>query len=160
MLYNLQRKKLYRRLLVGGALCVAGLGVFSCSDKYDLDTDQPSGLNSIYGYMEKKGNFKNYLQLIQDLGQKDILSKTGSKTLFIADDDAFARFFQSNKWGVKRYEDLTLAQKKLLLNTATIDNPYSTSMLSTAAGSASPITGEVLRRSSSSSLLDSVLLVP
>lgn len=160
MLYNLQRKKLYRRLLVGGALCVAGLGVFSCSDKYDLDTDQPSGLNSIYGYMEKKGNFKNYLQLIQDLGQKDILSKTGSKTLFIADDDAFARFFQSNKWGVKRYEDLTLAQKKLLLNTATIDNPYSTSMLSTAAGSASPIKGEVLRRSSSSSLLDSVLLVP
>ena len=57
MLYNFQRKKLCRHLLVGGALCVAGLGIFSCSDRYDLDEDQPSGLDNIYGYMKNKGNF-------------------------------------------------------------------------------------------------------
>ena len=148
MLYNFQRKKLYRHLLVGGALC-AGLGMYSCSDTYDLDIDQPSNLNSLYGYMEEMGNFTNCLQLIRDLGQDEILSKTGSKTMFIADDEAFAKFFASNSWGVKSYGELSLAQKKLLLNSAMIDIPYSTSMLSTAEG---PIKGEVCRRSSSLTL--------
>lgn len=143
-------------LLVGGAMCLAGLATFSCSDTYDLDSKQPSGLNTIYGYMEKRGDFKNFLQLIDDLGQKEILSKTGSKTLFPANDDAFNAFYASNTWGVHKYSDLTLAQKKLLLKSAMIDNPYPTSMLSTAQG---PVKGEVCRRSSSQSLYDSVQVV-
>ena len=162
MLYHFQRKKLYRHLLVGGALCAAGLGMFSCSDRYDLDEKQPSGLDNIYGYMQKKGNFTNYLHLIDDLGQAEILSKTGSKTMFIADDDAFARFYESNSWGVKNYGQLSLAQKKLLLNSSMIDNPYSTTMLSSAeslGSSGTPVKGEVCRRSSSQSLLDSVMIV-
>jgi len=159
MSFNFQRKKLCRHLLVGGALFAAGFGMYSCSDKYDLGEKQPTGLNSIYGYMQEQGNFKNYLRLIDDLGQAEILSKTGSKTLFIADDDAFTKFYASNGWGVKSYEQLTLAQKKLLLNSAMIDNPYSTSMLSTAKATGdtgSPIKGEVCRRSSSLTLYDSV----
>ena len=162
MLYHFQRKKLYRHLLVGGALCAAGLGMFSCSDRYDLDDKQPSGLDNIYGYMQKKGNFTNYLHLIDDLGQTEILSKTGSKTMFIADDDAFAKFYASNSWGVKNYDQLSLAQKKLLLNSSMIDNPYSTSMLSSAESTGSsgrPVKGEVCRRSSSQSLLDSVMVI-
>ena len=121
-----------RRLLLGGTLLVAGLGIYSCSDAYDLGEKQPEGLNNIYGYMKEQGNFSNYLQLIEDLGQAEILSKTGSKTMFIADDDAFAKFYSSNSWGVKNYGELSLAQKKLLLNSSMIDNPYSTSMLSSA----------------------------
>ena len=162
MLYNFQRKKLCRHLLVGGALCAAGLGFFSCSDRYNLDEDQPSGLDNIYGYMKNKGNFTNYLHLIDDLGQAEILSKTGSKTMFIADDDAFADFYAHNDWGVKKYEDLSLAQKKLLLNTSMIDNPYSTTMLSSAQapGTGRPAKGEVCRRATSMSLLDSVMVIP
>lgn len=156
MLYNYQRKKLYRRLLVGGAMCVAGLGVFSCSDKYDLDSEQPSGLNSIYGYLDEQGNYTIAMRLIDDLGQTEVLSQTGSKTMFIADDDAFRAFFASNPWGVKSYEGLSYAQKKLLLNSAMIDNPFTTSMLSTATG---PVKGEVCRRASSVTLYDSVLNV-
>lgn len=156
MLYNFKRKKLCRHLLAGGALCLAGLAFFSCSDTYDLDTEQPSGLNSIYGFMEKKGNFKNFLHLIDDLGQKPILSLTGSKTLFVADDDAFAKFFADNEWKVSSYDELTWAQKNLLLHAAMIDNPYPTSMLSTAEG---PVKGEICRRASSQSLWDSVEIV-
>ena len=156
MLYNSKRKKQCTHLLVGGAMCLAGLAMFSCSDTYDLDSKQPSGLNTIYGYMEKRGDFKNFLQLIDDLGQKEILSKTGSKTLFPANDDAFAAFYASNSWGVHKYSDLTLAQKRLLLKSAMIDNPYPTSMLSTAEG---PVKGEVCRRSSSQSLYDSVQVI-
>ncbi len=163
MLYNFQRKKLCRHLLVGGALCCAGLGIFSCTDNYELGTKQPEGLNSIYNYMVEQGTFSNYLRLVDDLGQSEILSKTGSKTMFIADDAAFDKFYASNPWGVKKYEQLSLAQKKLLLYSAMIDNPYSTSMLSSAASigdNGKPVKGEVCRRSSSLALYDSVLVVP
>ena len=160
MLYNFQRKKLCRHLLFGGALCVAGLAAFSCSDKYDLDSEQPSGLNSIYGYLQQQGNYTTCLRLIDDLGQTDIFSKTGSKTLFVADNDAFKRFFNSNDWGVNSYEELSLAQKKLLLNTAMVDNPLTTSMISTAGSDEDPVPGKVFRRYTSTSLLDSVLVVP
>ncbi|MDE5739062.1 MAG: fasciclin domain-containing protein, partial [Bacteroidaceae bacterium] len=156
MLYNFQRKKLCSHFLIGGALLVAGLGVFSCTDKYDLDEDQPSGLNTIYGYMKDRGNFKYYLKLIDDLGETEVLSKTGSNTMFIANDAAFEEFFKSNKWGVKNYAELSQTQKKLLLYTAMIDNPYSSSMLSTAQG---PVPGEVCRRPSSTTLYDSVTVV-
>lgn len=159
MSFNVQRKKLCRHLLVGGALFAAGFGMYSCSDTYDLGEKQPTGLNSIYGYMQEQQNFTNYLRLIDDLGQAEILSKTGSKTMFIADDEAFARFYKNNSWGVTKYEDLKPAQKKLLLNSAMIDNPYSSSMLSTAVATGdtgSPIKGEVCRRSSSLTLYDSV----
>lgn len=155
-MFNLQRKTLCKHLLVGGALLVAALGNYSCKDSYSLDEDQPSGLNSIYGYLYDQGKFTNMLNLIDDLGQAETLSKTGSKTLFAADDAAFAEFFRTNNWGVSNYSQLTLAQKKLLLYSAMIDNPYPTSMLSSALG---PVKGEVCRRSSSQSIYDSVQVI-
>lgn len=156
MLYNFQKTKLCKHLLVGGALFAVSFGLNSCTDTYDLDTEQPGGLNSIYGYIADKGNFQNYMRIIEDLGQEEILSKTGSKTLFLANDEAFEEFYASNDWGVSSYEELTLAQKKLLLGAAMIDNPYTTSMLSTAQG---PVRGEVCRRVTSQTLYDSVDVV-
>ena len=156
MLYNSRRKKLCLHLLAGGVLCIVGLLAFSCSDKYDLDTEQPSNLNTLYGYLEDKGNFTNFLQLIDDCGETEVLSKTGSMTLFASDDDAFAEFFTSNDWGVKSYAQLSTAQKKLLLYSAMIGNAYPTSMLSTAEG---PVKGEVCRRNSNQSLYDSVQVI-
>lgn len=153
MLYNSKRKKLCTGLLAGGLMCIAGLVSYSCSDKYDLDSEQPSGLNTLYGYLQNEGNFTNFLQLIDDCGYADVLSKTGSMTLFAANDEAFEQFYASNEWGVKSYSELSEAQKKLLLNSARIGNPYPTSMLSTAQG---PVKGEVCRRASSQSLYDSV----
>ena len=156
MLYKSKKKRLYKRILLGGALCIAGFTTFSCSDTYDLDTEQPSGLNTIYGYMVNQGNFSNFLKLIDDLGYDEVLAKTGSKTVFAATDDAFNEFFKSNEWGVTSYSQLSEAQKKLLLNSAMIDNPYPTSMLSTAEG---PVKGEVCRRLSSMSIYDSVQVI-
>ena len=148
-----------KNFLVGGLLCLAGFTMFSCSDAYDLDEKQPtdsSRSETIYSVMETKGTFKIFLQLIKDLGYDEVLSKTGSKTLFPANDDAFDTFFNNNEWGVSKYDDLSLAQKKLLLNSAMIDNPYSTSMLSTSEG---PVKGEVCRRMSSLSIYDSVQVI-
>jgi len=161
MLYNSKRKKLCTSLLTGWLLCIAGLVSYSCSDKYDLDSDdnQPSGLNTLYGYLQSKGTFTNFLQLIDDLDYTEVLNATGSMTLFAADDDAFKKFYASNDWGVKSYADLSEAQKKLLFNSARIGNPYPTSMLSTATSDGGPVKGEVCRRASSQSIYDSVQVV-
>ncbi len=153
MSLNSKRKTLCRHLLVGGALCAAGFGLYSCSDTYDLDTEQPDGLNSLYGYMIDRPDYSTFMQLIDDLGETEIMSKTGSRTLFIANNDAFAKFFAKNSWGVSSYGELTRTQKKLLFNASMIDNPLTTSMLSTAQG---PVKGEVCRRISGQQLLDTV----
>lgn len=156
MLCNFQKTKLCKHLLVGGALFAIGFGMNSCKDTYDLDSEQPSGLNSIYGYMADRGNFQNYMRLIRDLGQEEILSKTGSKTLFLANDAAFEEFYRENDWGVSSYKELSMAQKKILLGAAMIDNPYTTSMLSTAEG---PVRGQVCRRVTSQTLYDTISVV-
>ena len=100
------------------ATCVLTLcaGNYSCTDDYKLDDSTPSWLDSsIYNYLSEKGNYTNFVKLIDDLDYAEVLAKTGSKTLFVADDDAFAKFYQDNSWGVSDYSQLSFAQKKLLL---------------------------------------------
>ena len=120
-----------RRLLTGAvALLLIGGLMYSCSDDYDLPDKTPGWLgSSIYNYLKEQGNFTNTVKLIDDLDYAEVLAKTGSKTLFVADDDAYSRFFANNPWGVQRYEDLSIAQKKLLLNSAMLDNAYLLEMM-------------------------------
>ena len=135
-------------------LSSAGFMMQSCST--DELTGQPSWLgNSIYERLQEDGNFGYTLRLIDDLDQTAVLSQTGSKTLFVADDAAFNEFFKSNSWGVRRYEDLTNAQKKLLLNSAMINNAYLVELLSNVSGNP-PEEGECMRRATAVSVYDSI----
>ena len=120
---------------------LGSLLLVSCDDTYgdiygDVDEDStPSWLGgSIYSELKSgdklTGTFTTYLKLIDDLGYDETLNRTGSKTIFPANDDAFKRFFQSNDWGVSSYEELTFAQKKMLLYSSMLDNALLTSMLS------------------------------
>lgn len=146
----------WHRLSVAVALS-ACLVNFTACDKYDLDETDPEGWGaSIYSYLEEDGNFTNTVKLIDDLGLKNVLAKTGSKTMFVADDDAFARFYAQNKWGVKRYEQLSLSQKKILLLGGMINNAYQIMALSSIEG---PVEGQCMRRASSQSIYDSVTVV-
>ena len=102
-------------------------------DVYKYDDGEPSWLgSSIYDFL-KEGNaghtYENYVNLIDDLGEKEILSRTGSRTLFIADDEAFARFYENNPWNVKEYKDFTYRQKKVLLYNVMLKNAYLLDML-------------------------------
>ena len=62
--------------------------------------------------------------MINDLNYQEVLGKTGSKTLFVADDAAYDRFYndKNNVFGVSCYEDLTEPQKKMLLFGNMLDN--------------------------------------
>jgi len=145
------------------ACCVVLLcgGLSSCKDDYTLDDGDPSWLGkSIYEYLQSKKNYTTFVKLIDDLEYDEVLSRTGSKTLFVADDDAFNTFFKSNNWGVSSYDQLSRSQKRLLLNSAMINNAYLLEMMSsTPAGSGDndlPQKGLCLRRETAADVTDSI----
>lgn len=140
-------------------LLMVGALMYSCSDDYDLPDKTPSWLgNNIYDYLKEQNTYTNTVRLIDDLDYATTLSRTGSKTLFVADDDAYAEFFKNNEWGVTRYEDLTESQKKLLLHTAMLDNPYLLEMLPNLTSSSGDGVDKnvCMRRATSLAITDSV----
>ena len=130
----------------------------SCENDFVL-TGQPEWLgNSIYEQLQDDGHFTTLLKLIDDLDQKEVLSHTGSKTLFAANDEAFAQWFSHNNWGVRDYSKLTTAQKKMLLNNSMINNAYLIELLSNVSGNP-PMEGMCMRRETASSIYDSVYIM-
>ena len=136
---------LAKKMCVAFSVAMLCGGFTACTDDYDLDDEgnYPSWLGgSIYealknpGSLQKgdevilSGTYNNYLRLIDDLGYAETLSKTGSKTVFVANDEAFERFYADNQWGVKSYDDLTIAMKKQLLYASMLDNALLVEMLS------------------------------
>ena len=145
-------------LLATGLLFSSGSILTSCSD-YDLDDRTPEGWGaSIYSWLDEQGNYTNTVRLINELGYREVLAKTGSKTLFVADDEAYQRFYQNNTWGVHSYEQLSESQKKLLLRGSMIDNSMQLHNLSSVEGNP-PREGEAMRRLASSSPFDSVTVM-
>ncbi len=141
-----------------GAMCLLSTcGVmYSCTDDYDLDETKPNFLKeSIYDELKANGNFTNVVRLIDDLEYADVLSRTGSKTLFVADDAAYERFYQNNSWGVTSYGDLTAAQKRYLLNGSMLNNAYVMEMLVNTSGG-SEGKNLCLRQVSAATALDTI----
>lgn len=147
--------------LIAGAL-------FSCEDREwgESETDKPSWLGgSIYQELRSpnqsrlEGTFSNYVRLIDDLDYAETLNRTGSKTVFPANDDAFERFFKNNTWGISKYEDLTEAMKKQLLYSSMLDNAYLLRMLSNVSATSTTVErGKALKHQTQLSVTDSVTL--
>ena len=142
-------------------LLMSAFALQGCQD--DVLTGQPSWLgNSIYERLEEDGNYTTMLRLIDDLGQHEVLSHTGSKTLFAANDDAFQQWFSHNGWGVSRYEQLSVSQKKLLLNNSMVNNAYLIELLSNGrpqGEDSHPAEGRTMRRETATSVYDSVQIM-
>ena len=153
------------KTLLGAVCLLSTCGVtYSCSDDFDLDETKPAFLGeSIYDELKNRHNFTTVIRLIDELGYKDVLSQTGSKTLFVADDDAYKKFFETqtawysgfgdSKQLVRKYEDLSTNQKRLLLNGSMLNNAYVLEMLTTIQG---PVKNLCLRQLSGISATDSV----
>jgi uncharacterized surface protein with fasciclin (FAS1) repeats len=151
-------------------LFFGSLLLYSCDDTYgdiygDVDEDsKPSWLGgSIYSELKDggqlDGTFTTYLRLIDDLGYAETLNRTGSKTIFPANDEAFQRFFKNNEWGASSYDDLTYAQKKLLLYSSMLDNALLTNMLANVESTASTTgmsEGMALKHPSNISVIDTI----
>ena len=156
-----------RHAMLGICATLAISGFYACTDSYDLDDkgNIPTNLGkSIYEELENPseasslhGTFKTYLRLIDDLGYKEVMSKTGSKTVFAANDSAFNEFFKNNKWNAKSYEDLTESMKKQLFYTSILDNAILTEMLSNVESSNSSVTrGIAMKHQTSANATDTI----
>lgn len=157
----------------GSALTVLAmiLALSSCRRDFDLDKRFPEWLGtSIYetlyqGFdaevdgVTKHYNFKYYAALIDSLGYKNVLAKTGSKTLFVADDEAFERFLEKCPLAGNRkveFKNLTKAQMKMILYGSMIENVYQVAALSNTEG---PTIGNSMRRMTTSSIYDTVRVI-
>ena len=163
---NYRFSELARKIAMSLCLAVLVGGFTACHDDYDLDDpgNYPSWLGqSIYDELKSPntshltGTFSNYLRLIDDLGYTETLEKTGSKTVFPANDEAFARFFASNDWGVSKYEDLSTAQKKLLLYNSMLDNAILVEMLSNVPDNSTSVTsGVAMKHQTGVNIIDTI----
>lgn len=103
------------------------------------------------------GTFNTYLRLIDDLGYNEILSRTGSKTIFPANDEAFDRFFKNNKYGVSSYDELTEGMKRQILKSSMLDNALLSGMLSNiSSGDNSVQRGKAIKHETNISVTDSI----
>ena len=139
-----------------GAFLLLSIGgiTYSCQDDYTLDETRPSFLGgSIYDELKSRNKFNYTVRLIEDLGYKEVMSKTGSKTLFVAPDAAYEEFFKNNKWGVSSYESLSDAQKRILFNGAQLNNAYVIEMMGNADNGDKNL---ALRQNSAAAVVDSV----
>ena len=95
--------------LVACSLLIGTACLQSCKDDDVALTGQPSWLGeSIYAQLQKEGNYTTLLKLIDDVDDnKEVLSTTGSKTLFAASDEAFQNWFADNNWKVSDYSQLS-----------------------------------------------------
>ena len=147
------------KALLNAAL-LSTVGFTSCADdKFhlkDYEDSKPSFLGqSIYHELQNRGEYSTVLRLIDDLEYAEVLSKTGSKTLFVANDEAYAKFFAEggNPWGVRSYDDLSKNQKRVLLNNSMLNNAYVLEMLANTAGGGKNL---CLRQGTSATASDSV----
>ena len=161
-----------RAALFGLCLTVTCGGFMACTDDYDLDDpgNYPSWLGgSIYEAMKHPesltniqgsvltGTFNNYLRLVDDLGYAETLSRTGSKTVFLANDEAFERFYANNAWGVRRYEDLTEAMKRQLLYASMLDNALLVEMLANISdGATAVMQGQAMKHTTGANVIDTI----
>lgn len=139
----------------------------SCEDSYPYDNEEPSWLGeSIYDFLSDEGNYTAYLKLIEGLGYKETLSRTGSKTLFPTSDSVFADYFRSRGLvgnSVDLISSLSLPQKRVLFNSTMLNMAYLDKMLANVAVSNDGDEsgeGRAMVRVTSASYLDSIVYVP
>lgn len=160
---SILKRRLNRLSGTVGTVLLLGAVCTSCSD--DLLTGTPSWLGeSIYQELENRGTFTETLKLInaQSEDYASVLSKTGSKTLFVADDAAWKEFYKNNPWGVTSIDQMSEAQKKLLFKANMISSAYLVELLGnipSKTATSDPIEGSCMRRASEVNVMDSVPVV-
>ncbi len=155
MLNKVLRTKPYRVLLSTGILAGALCMMPSCSDDYEWAQEKPSWLGkSIYDELARRGNFSIYLKMVDDLGRTDFLSKTGSVTVFVADDDIYRAYFKAH--GIDE-NYISTSMKRYLVNTSMLENAYVLDLLTNQPDGDDILKGQVMRRTNTQwSVYDSI----
>ncbi|MEJ6980713.1 fasciclin domain-containing protein [Pedobacter sp. P351] len=133
---------------INGLLCFLSLALlFSACQKKGWDDyyGRPADLAPpIYQQLQAKGNFTNLLSLIDRSGYKEILGKAGSWTLFAANDEAFAKYFQEK--GLAGIDAIDNETARKIATYSLVYNPYRKDQLSFYQTSAGPDSNSAYRR--------------
>lgn len=146
---------------------LVALGMMASCEKDELvpEGTKPEWLGeSIYEELRNgthlSGTFNTYLRLVDDLGYAEVLSRTGSKTIFPANDEAFERFFRKNSFGVSSYEQLTEGMKKQILYSSMLDNAMLAGMLSNVMADDNNVNrGVAVKHETNISVTDSITML-
>lgn len=150
-----------------GLLCLlafAGCFFFACEDPYPMNDKEPNysgGYTNIYDYLKNSGKFNEFIKVIAKVDEDSVeqtkysdILRTSSKTLFVPTDAAFKNFYQSNEYGIARFEDFTTAQCQAILLAGMIENANTVEMLTQAPETRQQ--GVVMRRVSNLPVLYSI----
>lgn len=96
---------LSKSLLAAPLLCIA---VSSCEDsEFDKYYERPGWLESpAWNVLEKRGDCKTYLSLVEKTLYSKQLEGSGSYTFFVPNDAAFEAFFNENPYGYRSVKDI------------------------------------------------------
>lgn len=143
-------KSTERICLYLSALTLLVLG--ACKDPYYYDDREPEWLgSSIYNYLVEQGDFTYFTRIIDSCNYTEVLSRTGSKTMFVCHDDAFETFFKDNDLGIEKFEDFTRSQLNQIMEYAMVNDANLIEMMSMATGY---VVGQVMRRPTALDPLD------
>ncbi len=159
----------WQRKAIGGCLLLALTlgGATSCRDDYPYDNEEPTWLGAnIYDWLQSNGQYSTYLAFINRLELDGTLSRTGSKTLFPANDDAYARYFRQSGLAGSSPRDvvntLSRAEANYLFNASMLNMAYLDNMLANVPNSNSDDDGEgaALVRDASATIFDRIQYRP
>lgn len=144
--------------LLSVLVAVALVCVSSCKDPYHYDDREPDWLGaSIYDYLkshrDSAGNpdYSYFVRIIDSCNYKDVLNRTGSKTMFVCKDKSFEEYFRNNDEGVTCFEDFTRSMLNRIMEYSMVNDANLVEMLSYEAGY---VKGMVMRRETSLDPLD------
>jgi hypothetical protein len=128
-------------------IIVCTLSMLSCSNDFDNYFKRPSWLEDpAYEVLQSKGNFTNYLKLVDRTLYQSILKGAGSYTIFAPNDDAFKIYLAANS--LSSVDDISDAEAAKIVAYTLVYNSYQSSHLGDIAGSEWTIGGSMRKLTS------------
>lgn len=159
----MKKKKLTKYFVFISFFVLGSIYLASCEDSKNPYEEEPEWLGaSIYEYLSGQKEYTYYLRMIDAVKYDEVLKRTGSNTVFAVKDASFEAFFADNNLGIRRFEDFSESQLRLILFSHMLKDAYLLEMLSnaTASGLNPPTTGQVMRKNTIFSVLDTIPYEP
>jgi len=138
------------RLFTSSCCFLLLLGILAGCQKKNFDEyyARPDGIGApIYPQLQSRGNFSNFLALVDKAGYKEILSTAGWWTVFAPNDAAFEKYFQ--KQGISGADKISDAAAIAIVKYALVYNGYRKDQLSTYQSGGEGTPGMAFKRKTS-----------
>ena len=129
LLIKLQKINVSRgHLFKGAAFLSLVILTGSCQSEFEKYYEDPSWLEgNAYEVLSDKGNFTNYLRLVERTLYSQVIHGSGSYTFFAPNDEAFSNYLQLK--GYQSVDDIPLEKASEIVSYSMVYNAYSAANL-------------------------------